>query len=265
MLLLLETTAAQVGAQAQWDDFGSRAILWFERVGPWVLVAGVIVLLVRALSRAHHFRTDSVLTKDAEQRVHAALVEVERHTVGEIVPVVLGRSDAHPSGEWRSGLVLLVLGSALLEGVLPWQSPWLVILCQIGLGAVGFGFARALPAWKRLFVTEKRATEVALEQASLEFQRLELHRTEARTGVLLFVSLFERRVVVLGDAGIHAKVGDAQWALARDAVLDGIDREDLAAGLVDGIRASGAVLAAHFPVAHGDRNEVPDRLVVRAE
>lgn len=261
----IQESARQLGAQTQWDAFGVTALEWFERAGPWILLASVLVLLVRALVRAHHFRTDSVLAKDAEPRVHAALVEVERRTVGEVVPVVLGRSDAHPSGEWRSGLVLLVIGSALLEGVLPWHSPWLVILCQVGLGAIGFGLARTLPGWKRMFVTERRATEVALEQASLEFQRLELHRTEARTGVLLFVTLLERRVVVLGDIGIHAKVGDAQWARTRDAVLAGIDREDLAAGLVDGIQACGEVLTKHFPVVDGDRNEIPDRLVVRAE
>lgn len=265
MHALLQSGAEQVGAQAQWDHFGIRAIEAFERFGPWILLASVVVLLARALHRAHHFRTDSVLTPEAEKRVHDALIEVERHTIGEVVPVVLGRSDAHPSGEWRSGLVMLVLGSALLEGVLPWTSPWIVILCQVGLGAVGFGLARALPGWKRMFVVEKRATEVALEQAALEFHRLELHRTEARTGVLVFVSLFERRVVVLGDTGINAKAGDAHWSRTRDAVLAGIDRGDLASGLVDGIRASGEVLTAHFPVTSGDRNEVPDRLVVRAE
>jgi len=261
----LQDKPSAIGADAQWDSFGATALDAFERAGPWILLGIVLVLLARALVRGRLFRTDSVLAPEAEKRVHAALIEVERHTIGEIVPVVLGRSDAHPSGEWRSGLLMLVLGSALLEGVLPWSSPWLVILCQVGLGAIGFGLARALPGWKRMFVMETRATEVALEQAALEFQRLELHRTEGRTGVLLFVSLFERRVVVLGDTGINAKAGDAHWSRTRDAVLAGIDRGDLATGLVDGIHASGEVLTAHFPVTSGDRNEVPDRLVVRPE
>lgn len=262
------TTSLQddrAGAQMQWDSLGATALEWFERAGPWILGAVIAAMLVRALVRAREFRLRATLDEAAETRVHAALVEVERTTVGEIVPVVLGRSDSHPSGEWRSGLALLLLGSVLLEGVLPWTSPWLVIVCQLALGAVGFVLASALPGWKRVFVDEERATEVALEQAAIEFQRLELQRTEQRTGVLLFVSLFERRVVVLGDSGIDAKVGAEQWARTRDAVLAGIDRGDLAGGLVDGIRACGAVLTQHFPVATGDRNEVPDRLVVRAE
>lgn len=257
--------AAQSGAHSEWDGLLVRTLDLFERVGPWILAAAVLALVVHALLRARELRIDAVLARPAQDRVHAELIDVERRTIGEIVPVVLGRSDAHPSGEWRSGLVLLVIGSALLEGVLPWHSPWLVLLCQLALGALGFGLARALPGWKRVFVTEARASEVALEQASLEFQRLELHRTAARTGVLIFVSLLERRVVVLGDAGIHAKVGDEQWARTRDAVLAGIRRGDLASGLVDGVRECGEVLALHFPVGASDHNEIPDRLVVREE
>jgi putative membrane protein len=159
----------------------------------------------------------------------------------------------------------MLLGTALLQGVLPWHAPHLLILCQLGLGAVGFLLARALPAWKRVFISEARATEMALEQANQEFFRLGLHQTTGRTGVLLFVSLLERRVVVLGDLGIHAKVGDEHWTRTKALILDGVRRGRIEAGLVEGIRSTGAVLAQHFPWVHGDRNEIPDRVVVRRE
>jgi putative membrane protein len=116
-----------------------------------------------------------------------------------------------------------------------------------------------------MFVDEERASAVAEEQAVNEFHRLGLSKTVARTGVLLFVSLFERRVVVLGDAGIHAKVGDEHWDATRAAILAKIRRGRVDEGLVDGIRASGEVLAQHFPWTQGDRNELPDRVVVREE
>src|SRR5206468_3238135 len=99
----------------------------------------------------------------------------------------------------------------------------------------------------RIFVSESRATETADEQALQEFHRHGLRETRERTGILVFVSLFERRVVVLGDAGIHAKVGDEHWQRTRDAILGGIARGSLADGLVEGVRACGQELAAHFP------------------
>jgi putative membrane protein len=136
---------------------------------------------------------------------------------------------------------------------------------QFVLGAFGFALARLVPGWKRMFVSEQRASAAAEEQAVNEFHRLGLSRTHARTGVLLLVSLFERRVVVLGDAGIHAKVGDEHWNATRTAILEKVRSGHVDEGLVDGIRASGAVLAQHFPWTEGDRNELPDRVVVRDE
>jgi putative membrane protein len=257
--------ARQLGAQAEWSESSAQLVRTLESAGPVVLLCALALLALRAAHQRRRYRVDSVMGQGAQELVRAALAGAEQRTSGEIAPVVVGRSDRHADAEWLSALAVALGGSVLLVGALPWHLPGWLLACQIGLGALGFLLACALPAWKRMFVSEARASEVAEEQALQEFQRLELHRTEARTGVLLFVSLFERRVVVLGDSGIHARVGDAQWQRARDAVLAGIERGSLAEGLVEGVRACGDVLAQHFPRAEGDRNEVPDRLIVRPE
>ena len=83
--------------------------------------------------------------------------------------------------------------------------------------------------------------------------------------MLLFVSLLERRVVVLGDEGIHARVGDSHWTATTKAVLDGIERDSLRDGLLTGIARCADVLAAHFPAQRDDVNELEDRVVVRRE
>lgn len=265
MTPLMQASVHSASAQAEWGGTAEDALVVFQRVGPTMLVVMLVLVALRTWGMRRRYSVDSVLGEGAQTLVHAALVDAERRTVGEIVPVVVERSDRHPGAEWLSGLVVLLAGTTLLEGVLPWHAPWLVILAQLGLGAIGFLLARWLRGWKRIFVSEARADEVSGEQALLEFQLLELHRTEARTGVLVFVSLLERRVIVLGDAGIHAKVGEAQWQCVRDAVLAGVKRGSLAEGLVEGVRACGAVLAEHFPATDGGRNEVPDRLVVRRQ
>ena len=117
--------------------------------------------------------------------------------------------------------------------------------------------------YKRQF--EDRATAVAGEQAFQEFYAQGLHRTRLGTGVLLFVSLFERRVIVLADEGIDAKVDAAFWEGVDAAVLDGIRRGSLRDGLVDGIRRVGEILETDFPPPDDDVNEIPDRVIVRKE
>jgi putative membrane protein len=106
---------------------------------------------------------------------------------------------------------------------------------------------------------------VAEEQAFQEFYAQRLHKTEAATGVLVFVSLLERRVVLLADEGIDAKLDAQFWADTDDAILDGIRRGSLRDGLVDGIARAGECLSLHFPWKEGDRNEIPDRVIVRRE
>jgi putative membrane protein len=263
MLPTLALSVLQSGADDAWEPGAHPVLYVVAQYGPWVLLATTVLLVVRALARWNRYRAVAVLGDEAQERVRSAIREAESRTVGEIVPVVLERSDGYPGACWLAALIAMLLGSALLERHLPWSEPHWLLLAQVGLGAIGFALARGLPDLQRLFISETRATEMAGEQALQEFQLLGLRETAERTGVLVFVSLLERRVIILGDTGIHAKVGDEHWQRTRDAVLQGARGGSLADGLVAGVRACGDVLAEHFPKTAGNPNEIPDRLIVR--
>lgn len=251
----------------QWTAAGHPEPSAWERalglVGPWVAIAVLAALVARALLHAGRYRARVVLGEGEQERVRAAIRAAERGTVGEVVPVVVERSDPHPNAEWLAALAFLLAGSAALLPHLPWRAPLAFLATQIAFGALGFTLARLLPAFKRLFVLERRATEVAGEQAFQEFYANGLHKTRGATGVLIFVSLLERRVVVLADEGIAAKVSADAWKEIDELALDGIRRGSLADGLERAVARAGEVLAAHCPWGEGDRNELPDRLIVR--
>jgi putative membrane protein len=253
----------QSGAEDLWEPGAHPLLYWVAEYGPWAFLALAVALVLRAVVRSKRYRAVAVLDAGAQERLHQEIRDAEARTVGEIVPVVLERSDRYPGAAWLAGLCTMFLGSALLERHLPWGEPHWLLVCQMGIGAFGFLLATCLPDLQRLFVTDARAAEMAAEQAIQEFHLLGLRETREHTGVLIFVSLFEHRVVVLGDAGIHAKVGDAHWERTKDAVLEGVARGSVAEGLAAGIRACGDVLAEHFPRQPGDQNEIVDRLIVR--
>jgi len=250
-----------VGDQAA--SGGAWALLGI--VGPLVCAALLVFFLVRALVRHRRYRVVASFGEEDERAVHQALAEAERKTVGEILPVVVERSDPHPGADWLAALAFALVGSALLAAWLPWGQPALVLVSQVAMGAVGFVLARLLPDFKRVFIFEDRATEVAGEQAFQEFYRNGLHKTEAATGVLLFVSLLEHRVIVLADEGIDARVDAEFWAGTDNLVLEGIRKGSLRDGLVAGIRRAGKELAEDFPWTEGDANEIPDRVIVRKQ
>jgi putative membrane protein len=247
------------------DQTGGNLWQIIGLVGPLVFAAILLFFLVRAAARQGRYRVSREFNDADRGAVREAIAAAERRTVGEILPVVVERSDPHPAAEWLSALCFLLVGSSLLAAWIPWNQPALVLTAQLLMGAVGFALARVLPDFKRLFVFEDRATAVAREQAFQEFYANDLHETEAATCVLLFVSLFEHRVIILADDGIDSVVDAEFWADTDDVILDGIREGSLRDGLIAGVRRAGERLAEAFPWREGDRNEIPDRVIVRRE
>ncbi|MCD6380382.1 hypothetical protein J7M07_08070 [bacterium] len=254
----------------EWGTAGSEQLsvgLWHQIiiVIPWVFVGLLVIFVLRALLQHRRYSAVGTFNEDDRSMVREAIARAEKKTVGEILPVVVERSDPHPGANWMSALCFVLIGSAFTVAWLPWDSPGLVLLAQLAIGALGFGLAAILPGFKRLFVSGNRATSVAEEQAFQEFYDNGLHKTEAATGVLIFVSLLEHRVIVMADEGINSKVDENFWNKTNDAILHGIDKSSLRDGLIAGIDLTGDCLSEFFPWVEGDRNEIPDRLIIRRE
>lgn len=254
------------GAHVDWHGEVPAWTAAVEDWGPWIAGVLLLGLLVRALAHARRYRVEHAFDAAAQLRVHDALVSAEAATVGEIVPVVVGRCERHAAAEWISAVTTAIGGTVLLQSWIPWEFPHVVLGIQLALGLLGFVLARHVAPWKRMFVSERALEEAALARARLEFARLRLHETTARTGVLLFVALFEHRVVVLADVGIHSLVGnEAPWDDVTRAILSSTRRGRIDEGLVEGIRRVGPHLERHAPWTAGERNELPDRVVVRVD
>jgi len=100
---------------------------------------------------------------------------------------------------------------------------------------------------------------VATAQES--FLRLGMQATTHRNAVLIFVAPRSRTFAVIGDQAVHAKCGGEFWRELAAAMTGYFKRSEFTDGIVHGIDRAGALLAAHFPRAPGDRNELPDAVV----
>jgi uncharacterized membrane protein len=102
----------------------------------------------------------------------------------------------------------------------------------------------------------------AMPRAVAVFERLGMHRTAARHGVLIYVSIDDHKLAVLGDQGIHERVGQAYWERLVEAVLGHFREERPRDGLLHAVADVGAVLARHFPRRRGDVNELSDQVSI---
>lgn len=252
------------GWQAAHGRFAAAYGLFLD-YGPLLFLLVLAALLLCALAHRRRYRAVGALSPAELEAVHTAVRQAESKTVGEIVVVVLERSQRYLEVAYCAALSTLFCGSAAGLAYLPWYYPLAFLLVQLLLAGLGYGLARNIPGFGRLFLREARATDAAEDQARREFERLALYETEAATGVLIFVSLYERRVVVLADHGIAGRVPADFWKEVDEAVLRGITKSSLSQGLIAGVQRAGSALAEHFPWREGDRNELPDRVLIRAE
>jgi putative membrane protein len=203
--------------------------------------------------------------------VRGAVAAAESGTSGEIVPYVVPASDKYAGAVWK-GATLGALAAALAAWAIHrwgdfWGATrflWMVMPPAAG-AALGYLAAHLAPL--RRFLAGHQAIEQRVQQrAAAAFLEQEVFRTRERTGILLFLSLFERRVVVLGDSGIHRQVEPGEWdAVVRHVVsgLSGRGAGDPTTALVAAIRECGEILARHgLPPRPDDADELSNDLRV---
>lgn len=100
----------------------------------------------------------------------------------------------------------------------------------------------------------------AFERAAEVFDKLEMHKTEKRNGVLLYVAVEDRTFVILGDSGINDVVSNDFWESTKDVIISEFKEGKMKQGLVDGILMAGQQLKEHFPFKKGDINELPNEI-----
>ena len=205
------------------------------------------------------------ISPEDHERIADAIRAAEAKTDGEIYCIVAHSSDGYffPAA-FTVTLGLFVASVAVAYGLEVWwltiRLPHFVLAQLLALASVLI-LLWLLPGLRIHFVPKRLRYQAAHANAVKQFLARNVHRTQARTGVLIFVSIAERFAEVVADSGINAKVGQHVW----DGVVADLTRhagdDRLADGFVHAIESVGATLAEHFPVTPGDVNELDDHLV----
>jgi len=105
---------------------------------------------------------------------------------------------------------------------------------------------------------ESRCKEDIMDHSAAMFAELHMHETALRNGVLICLATKDRKFAILGDAGIHLRVGDDFWKRSYDQALPHLKNGEWGLALVGAIDEIGRALAEHFPVQPDDVNELSD-------
>lgn len=100
----------------------------------------------------------------------------------------------------------------------------------------------------------------AYQEAVDWFGKLGMHETDARNGVLIFVAYQDHKLAIVGDKGIHEKVGDNFWQAEKDLMVEYFKQGKYTEGLCLAIRDVGEKLQSYFPKTKNNPNELSDDL-----
>jgi len=220
-------------------------------------------------------RVSELFIPAEKEKINQAVASAEKLTAGEIVPVVAAASGRYDRAEDMGGFLLALAALAVtwtleqrIEPVagdwaqgqrLTLNLPWILLILVAGF-VVGVAITSRV-GWPRRLLTPEGEMRQEVERAAWHaFGSFRVRRTVAGTGILIYVSLFEHMVCVLGDDAIASRLEQKDWNEVRDIILKGLGSGRAADAMCEAIARCGELLSRHFPYRSGDVNEIGDEL-----
>jgi putative membrane protein len=212
----------------------------------------------------------SLFTEAHRRAINRAAESAEGGTSGEIVPYVVGVCDDYREVGWKAAVVGALIGGGggltmhYLGGIWGGSLWFWFVLPSVALAVIAV-FASRFSGWfRRLLIGDGVLDLRARQRAEAAFLEAEVFATRDRTGILIFVALFEHRVVVMGDAGINRAVPDGAWEHVVADLVAGIRARRPGEALEAAIAECGRLLREHkVEIRADDTDELSNELRIR--
>lgn len=220
-------------------------------------------------------RASTLFSDEQKQRIDQAVTRAESGTSAEIVPAVATASGRYDRAEDIAGFWLAMMAMAAVWWFLPtavaehgsWdvRPRWVDLAALIGAALAGFIVGAVVTSrvgWlRRLFTLRSEMGQEVGRRARQVFFDGRVHHTAGKTGLLVYVSLYERMAIVLGDEQVEEKLGHAALDELCAALTRKLREGDVCAALCETIEAAGKRLAPVLPIAADDRNEISNAVI----
>jgi putative membrane protein len=215
-------------------------------------------------------RIETFFSEADREAIRAATTAAERNTAGEILVYVVERCDPYPELAWKAALIGGGIGAMCAALGAWWFGGWgaadhlgILIGLQVGL-VLGWVASHFEPLARRLIGEASLESRVA-GRAAEAFLEEQVFATRERTGVLIFVALFEHRVRILADRGIDARVDESAWAAISDEVAAGLRHGRPAEALIAAVQRCADLLVEHGMSPKDSKNELSNEPRFRRE
>jgi len=217
-----------------------------------------------------------LLSEKEIENLRSAVEKAESNTSGEIATAIIAESDDYASFELNFAILngfiyffIMQFFTSDIKGILEnmfWEysDNYLVMFYGFSTFLVIFisYFMLNIPFFDRLIIPKKVMTKKVHNRAMKHFIESGTINTKDRTGILIFISVLERKVELIADTGIAIKITPEKWQEIVDNIIIGIKEKNISTHFVKSIEMCGELLAEHFPIEKDDQNELTDTITI---
>jgi len=208
-----------------------------------------------------NYKANTFFTAGEKERIRESVRAVEKVTSGEIATMVVDQSDGYLEAEVLGGMLASGLAALIISVALQHVTIWTFVPIVCALYFPARFLCIRFPRLKIPFVNKKRMMHAVQERAVRAFYEKGLYRTRDENGILIFISILERKVWILGDRGVNLRIPHETWQAHADEISVGIREGRPCDALCAVIESCCRVLVEHFPRKEDDTNELPDELI----
>ncbi|MCS7081858.1 MAG: hypothetical protein N2561_01150 [Bacteroidetes bacterium] len=212
-----------------------------------------------------------IFSSEEERRIRERVAQIERETGSEIVPYVVGISDPYPEAPWRGFALFAALG-LFVASLLSLGQSWAVgptvtevIAVTLLSGLLGAAMGRYVAPVRRWLVGRALLDRRVHQRALQAFLEEEVFATPNRTGVLIFISLFERRLEVLPDKTLAEQLPTEVWKPVVLDVVEGIRQGRPVDGLMRALEECRRIVLEHASGLPPAQDSLSDELRLRPD
>ena len=214
----------------------------------------------------------NLLNNEQIANIEAAIKTAEEHTSCEIVPVLAKTSDNYLHASYLMGFCVSIFAYLAYVLIYPYNpaSNWheisifqynfIAIAVLIITFITGSVISQYFPALKLPFISKEEMSLQVRRRARQAYFDYCRGRTKEDTGIIIYVSLFEHTVLILGDNFVSKKIDQAEWDEIRNIMLAHLKQGALSNAICEGIIQTGIYVKDKFPVTDDDISELPNEI-----
>lgn len=211
------------------------------------------------------------ISPDQLKQIEKAVTQAETESGGEIVPVFSRQSASYEIALWRGGFSASIITGvvmAIMYFLANWfmmMPPYFWALIPAAAGAIGALIVSTVPSFRRSLIGHELMASKVEDKAKVYFYDQNISMTAQRSGVLLFISFFEKKAIILADVGIAELVPNEEWQAVVSRLADGMKRGDIVESISEALRECGKIIAdSGLQKAIDGGNELSDSVIIES-